>query len=422
MNILTVKAALNGLTVFTAVKERPLVRAFTELLSVTEGSEKDGGRGMIGAWAEFIHEFINNGQPTWARSVYHFARLDDNAFTRFVERFGKAEGLLETAAETDFGRLSEIAAFDVCAFGFHVADVVRKETPQAASRIEAETRSLWGAEGKSPEDAQNLFTIPTAFAAFEQDVHARGAGILATAAVFRWEGRLVPALSPDPVRLSDLFEYKEQRSAIITNTQRFLEGKPANNILLYGDKGVGKSATIKAVCNEYADKLRLVELSKDNLKQWHLLMKELSHRGLRFVIFIDDLSFETTDDSFAYCKSLLEGGVEKQPDNVIIYAATNRRHFVRERFVEGPRNLDAEQEQLSLSDRFGVTIVFTAPNQELFLRIAVAIARKRGLGEMNERKFRENALLWEKWFNGRSPRSAVQYVDWVIGGGDFPWE
>ncbi|MDR0785971.1 MAG: ATP-binding protein [Treponema sp.] len=423
MNILTIKAALDGLTLFTAVKERPLMRAFMELLSIADEGNTGNARekSAVGAWAEFIREFIDNGQPTWARAVYRFARLDDNAFTRFVERLGKADGLLETAAETGFCRLSEIAAFDVCALGFSIADTARKETPQAASHIETEVRALWRTE----KGAQNPFTVPTAFTAFEQDVHAGGAGILATSAVFRWEGRLVPASSPDPVRLSDFFGYEEQRSAVIANTQRFLEGKPANNILLYGDRGAGKSATVKAVCNEYTDRgLRLVELNKDNLKQLPILMGELSCRGPRFVIFIDDLSFETTDDSFAVFKSLLEGGVEKRPDNTIIYAATNRRHFVRERFVDGPRNFDAEQEQLSLSDRFGLTIVFTAPNQELFLRIAVAIAQKRGLifDETSGRKFRENALLWEKWFNGRSPRSAVQYVDWAMDGGDFPWE
>jgi predicted AAA+ superfamily ATPase len=420
MNIPKIKAALNGLTVFAGVKERPLMRAFAELLSIA-----DSGTYVISAWAAFVREFIDNGQPTWAKAVYRFARLDDNAFTRFVERSGKATGLLETASETDFGRLAEIAAFDVCALGFYAADTVRKETPQAASRIEAESRALWCAEGDSAEGAQDPFAAPSAFALFEQDVYACGAGILADSTAFRWEGRLVPVLSADSVRLSDLFGYEEQRNAVIANTQRFLEGKPAHNILLYGDRGTGKSATVKAVCNDYADKgLRLAAASKDNLKRLPLLMEELSQRGPRFVVFIDDLSFDTADDSFADLKSLLEGGVGKRPDNVVIYATANRRHFVRERFVGGPRNLDAEQEQLSLSDRFGLTVVFTAPSQELFLRIAVAIARERGLtlDEAGDRKFRENLLLWEKWFNGRSPRSAVQYVDWVMGGEDFPWE
>ncbi|MDR0643363.1 MAG: ATP-binding protein [Treponema sp.] len=428
MNIPAIEAALNGLAMFTAVKDSPLMRAFVELLSSVDGKngEKDCARGVC-AWAEFVREFVDNGQPSWAKSVYRFARLDDNAFTRFVERFGRSARLLETVAEMDFSRLSEIAAFDVCALGFYIAESARGETPQAAARIETEARALWNVEGTfgSGAPVQNPFAVPEAFAAFERDVYAGGAGVLTFSTTFRWEGRLVPALSPDPVRLSDLFGYEDQRRAVIANTKRFLEGKPANNILLYGDRGAGKSTTVKAVCNEYVDKgLRLVELGKDNLNRLPVLMKELSCRGPRFVIFIDDLSFETVDDTFTCFKSLLDGGVEKRPENTVVYAATNRRHFIRERFSDGPRAFDAEQEQLSLSDRFGLTIVFTAPDQELFIHIAVAIAQQRGVvfDETGRRKFRENALLWEKWFNGRSPRAAVQYVDWVMGGGDFPWE
>lgn len=429
MNIATIKAALDGLTLFTAVKEQPLMQAFADLLSIVSerDNEKDhdNRRRIAGAWARFIHEFIDNGQSTWAGAVYRFARLDDNTFTRFVERFGKAEGLLETAAETDFGRLAEIADFDVCTLGFSMADMTRKEAPQAASRIEAETRALWSMEGRTVKDAQNPFAAPATLAAFERDVHRGGAGILATSTVFHWEAGLVPVVSPNTVGLSDLFGYEEQRGAVLANTQRFLEGKPAYNILLYGGRGVGKSATVKAVCNEYADRgLRLVELDKDNLKQLPLLMEKLSRRRARFVIFIDNLCFDIADESFDEFRNIFEGGMDKRPDNTIIYAATNQHPFVMGCFAEDSCDCDAEQKQLSLSDRFGVTIVFTAPDQALFLRIVVAIAQKRGLffDEAGGRKFRENALLWEKWFNERSPRSAVQYVDWVMGGGDFPWE
>jgi predicted AAA+ superfamily ATPase len=161
------------------------------------------------------------------------------------------------------------------------------------------------------------------------------------------------------------------------------------------------------------------------------------------VLFIDDLAFETLDDSFTLLKMLLEGDIEARPANVVVYATSNRRHLVKEQLADRPnttlatsgdmRAFDTMQEQFSLSDRFGLTVVFTAPTQEEFLSIAEHIAFQRGIlspdknsedarSDESRRVFRENALRWERWFNGRSPRTAVQYVDWLAGGAGFPWE
>jgi predicted AAA+ superfamily ATPase len=179
--------------------------------------------------------------------------------------------------------------------------------------------------------------------------------------------------------------------------------------------------------------LRLIEAPRQNLTQLPAIMDMLAERGascLRFVIFIDDLSFETADASFTTLKMLLEGGVETRPANAVLYATSNRRHLVKERLAERPSSVresgdmrasDSMQEQFSLADRFGLTVVFTAPNQDDFLRIAEHIATRRAL-PYTPQAFRENALRWERWFNGRSPRTAAQYVDWVATGARFPWE
>jgi predicted AAA+ superfamily ATPase len=255
---------------------------------------------------------------------------------------------------------------------------------------------------------------------------------------------------PDPVRLSDLYEYGGQRSVVLANTASFIRGRPANNLLLYGDRGTGKSATVKAVCREYAEKgLRLVELRKKDVLCIPRVMEALASRSLRFVLFIDDLSFEETGESFTSLKALLEGGAESKPQNVVIYATSNRRHLVKERLADRPagevRAFDSMQEQFSLSDRFGVTVIFLSPTQDEYLETACFLAEKRGLLKADgapayaapahkgrgsesgvprgEREvFRCNALRWEKWFNGRSPRTAVQYLDWVESGAAFPWE
>ena len=229
---------------------------------------------------------------------------------------------------------------------------------------------------------------------------------------------------------------------IIANTLRFIDGKPANNLLLHGDRGKGKSAAIKAVCNEFANRgLRLLEVRKNSLFELPRILETIAAHSVRFIIFIDDLSFETTDDSFTALKAILEGGVETRPPNAVIYATSNRRHLIKEKIFDRPglslaaadlngevRAFETMQEQFSLADRFGLSLVFTAPDQEEYLRIAEHIAARRGIlpsGGMalcDIETFRKNALRWEKWFNGRSPRTAVQYVDWLSGGADLPWK
>jgi predicted AAA+ superfamily ATPase len=281
-------------------------------------------------------------------------------------------------------------------------------------------------------------------AAFCRHIHAHGAGELGLYRAFRWDterGALLPVRTPDAVRLRDLAGYAEQRAVVVANTRRFLDGNNANNLLLYGDRGTGKSATVKALGNEFAQQgLRLVELPKQSLTQLSRVLETLGERALRFVLFIDDLTFERLDDSFTSLKALLEGDIEARPPNVVVYATSNRRHLVKEALADRPnttqaahsaesgdmRAFDTMQEQYSLADRFGLTVVFTAPGQEAFLDIAEHIALQRGLltqrDEQARRTFRANALRWERWFNGRSPRTAVQYVDWLAGGATFPWE
>jgi predicted AAA+ superfamily ATPase len=295
----------------------------------------------------------------------------------------------------------------------------------------------------SPETRPSARIQPWTPPAFTQDMQtgSSATGFHSPALSFS----LRPVQNPDPVRIDDLCGYEDQRSAVIANTLRFLEGRQANNLLLYGDRGTGKSATIKAIANEYANRgLRLLEVSKPDLSQLSELLDLLAGRSLKFIIFIDDLSFETADDSFRSLKALLEGGIECRPANVVVYATSNRRHLVKERLADRPtteaaasgdmRAFDTMQEQFSLADRFGLTVVYTAPGQEDYLRIAEYIAERRGLlstatPEQERGRFRENALKWERWFNGRSPRTAVQYVDWVSGTGGktnaeikFPWD
>jgi uncharacterized protein len=243
-----------------------------------------------------------------------------------------------------------------------------------------------------------------------------GAGPLGRHRAFRWDGeglRAVP--NPDPVRLAGLISYEREREPLVENTRRFLAGLPAHHALLYGQPGTGKSSTVKALLNEFAGAgLRLVEVAKEDLGSLARVLGVLRGRGPRFVLFVDDLSFEEHEVEYKALKALLEGSVEEPPENVRVYATSNRRNLIREGFSDREDGdvhaRDTMQEKQSLSARFGLRVTFPAPNQERYLQIVEGLAKERGL-EAPEERLREEALLWDRWHAGRSGRTARQFVD-----------
>jgi predicted AAA+ superfamily ATPase len=462
-----VLADLAGLSVFSDLRDQPLFKALENLLAAAGRPGAAGSYGkaaasipvLIRAWSDFVRALCCSGELSFHDAVASLTLASENPFTLAAER-GLSPEHLKVPAENDLSRLSRIASLDIAALGRLVSVAAEKAglTGGQSRELEREALALVQAGQRAgcagPETAASPGTAPGALfsggdwaaglPAFAARIRSRGAGDLGLYRSFRWVscgkgGTMQPVAAPDPVRLSDLAGYRDQRSVVVSNTLRFIEGKPANNLLLYGDRGTGKSATVKAVCAEYADRgLRILELRKEALPSFPAVLERLGCRGLKFVIFIDDLSFETLDDSFTGIKAMFEGGVEARPSNTVIYATSNRRHLVKEN-RSGPvlsgdlRDFDTMQEQLSLADRFGLTVIYTAPSQEEYAAVAEFIASKRGLLKNAEedpspeagekrRLFRENCLRWERWFNGRSPRTAVQYVDWVEGGGAFPWE
>ena len=244
-----------------------------------------------------------------------------------------------------------------------------------------------------------------------------GAGPLGRHRAFRWDGeglRAVP--NPDPVRLSGLIGYEREREPLVENTRRFLAGLPVQHALLYGQPGTGKSSTVKALLNEFAGAgLRLVEVAKEDLGSLPRVLGALRGRGPRFVLFVDDLSFEEHEVEYKALKALLEGSVEEPPENVRVYATSNRRNLIREGFSDREDGDDVHagdtmQEKQSLSARFGLRVTFPSPDQKRYLRIVEGLAKERGL-EASEERLREEALLWDRWHAGRSGRTARQFVD-----------
>ncbi len=230
----------------------------------------------------------------------------------------------------------------------------------------------------------------------------------------------------DTVRFADLIGYEEQKRVVAENTLLLLQGLPANNLLLYGDRGTGKSSTVKALLNEYGHLgLRLVEVPPAALIDLPLILREVRGYKQKFILFVDDLSFAEHGENFTALKAVLEGGVEHKPPHVVIYATSNRRHLVREKFSDRAglhsgehddeiRSADTLQEKLSLADRFGLTLTFLAPDQNRYLELVESMVRRRGL-VIGQDELRQKALRWEKWQNSRSPRTARQFVDWLEG-------
>jgi predicted AAA+ superfamily ATPase len=258
--------------------------------------------------------------------------------------------------------------------------------------------------------------------------HARagGAGPFAEHLAYRWVrrggcGRLVPVRDPDLVPLDGLVGYEEQKQALLANTERFVRGLPALDVLLYGDRGTGKSSLVRAMLHRVHDQgLRLVALGRRDLADLPELAARLAGMPQRFIVFVDDLSFEEHETGYKEAKGALEGGVAARPRNVLVYATSNRRHLVRERLSErgrpgddDPRAADAVEEKLSLSDRFGLTLTFVRPDQTLYLEMVASWARTRGVA-LPEEELRAQALRWARWQNGMSGRTARQFVDSLV--------
>lgn len=248
-----------------------------------------------------------------------------------------------------------------------------------------------------------------------KNISAFGYGIFAKYNMFIVEnGEIVPIKYPDTTTLDQLIGYQRERKIVIDNTKALIDGKPASNILLYGDAGTGKSSTVKAVVNKFADKgLRIIQMQKKNIHDIPKIMDNLNKNPLKFIIFIDDLSFSSDDSDFSTLKAILEGNVSSRANNVVIYATSNRRHLVKESFSDREGDdihfNDTVQELTSLSERFGISIKFMQPSKKDYLNIVHELAKANNI----QMDINELDILAERFVisrNGRSPRSAKQFI------------
>lgn len=381
-------ARLDALVVFRNLLSTPLLRALRAALAAEECD-------LGGTVADFEATLFAQG-TNWTDILLDAVLEDENLCLRTAAG-GDAGPVLEGAlvSELDFLQALGRAGLDDLCHG----------APEYLPRWEV------------TPDAD----FHAAYEARRAAVGQKGYGIFARHHVFTLEeGRLVPVRYPDPQRLSELPGYEREREKVIANTRALLEGKPTNNVLLYGDAGTGKSSTVKAIANEFApDGLRLIEVKKNQLYQIPALMDELAKNPLKFILFIDDLSFAANDDNFAALKAILEGSVGGRSHNVAVYATSNRRHLVKEsmsdRSGDDLHASDTRQELMSLAARFGLTVTFQQPDKERFDTILLELARQYGVQMPSDQLFIKGAAFALR-AGGRSPRVAKQFIEMLAGG------
>ena len=379
---------LHSLAVFRALLEDPVVSALCRFLEQTDTAA------AVSAYSEFVAALYRTEKRTLAGYLESIVWHDENAYIRMIGSGARPWPEMEADVAQELEILQEVADL----------------TPQALRED-----LQW--EGYLPTFAVKTVDLIQSYRSRCANIGKFGYGIYAKYHMFYLDGnnQIVPVRNPDRTRLASLVDYEREKKIIVDNTVALLEGRPAANILLTGDAGTGKSSTIKAVVNELHDRgLRILEVRKEQLHGIPAVLDALSSNPLKFILFIDDLSFQKDDDNFSALKAILEGSVSANSPNVVIYATSNRRHLVKETFSdrEGDdihRN-DTMQEIISLSERFGIRITFQKPNRQTYLDIVRGLARERGLS-CDPGRLEQEAERFALERGGRSARAAAQFVD-----------
>ena len=368
----------------------------------------------------------------WQCYLTWLLMTNQNSFTQTCERVGASEGSVNHFAKSDFAVFRRLMDFD---FGpiernlgidcFSVLcdyHAIPKKERMYNRDISQQVRTLRKAIASSA-DNEEMFRLVTDY------YRQYGYGVFAMSRAFRIkrEGNgpveFLPISNIDGVMLDDLLGYDKQKAELRRNTEAFLAGKKANNVLLYGDAGTGKSTSVKALINEYFDQgLRMIEIYKHQFGDLSAILGHIKNRNYRFIIFIDDLSFEENEVEYKFLKAVIEGGVETRPDNVLIYATSNRRHLIRETWNDRTdmehhgdiHRSDTVEEKLSLAARFGVSINYNAPTPREFREIVLFLAKKHGI-DLPEQELLAMANTWEVRHGGFSGRVAQQFIQYLQG-------
>lgn len=391
--------------------------------------------GKGGEYFACIHQLVEMaGTYGFAGNLWHdyltyLLVNHENAFSTACEIVGPVEGTINAFAMHDFEIFKQLYDFDL--------KELEKIYPSVDSSLITDYQNInEGSKFFNKRIRDRICTLAQKLAKakstkeFMDDMvqfyKEFGVGKLGLHKAFRIDGtvtpaRIVPITNIAHVHLDDLVGYEIAKKKLIDNTEAFVQGRPANNCLLFGDACTGKSSSIKGILNQYYDQgLRIIEAYKHQFKDLNDIIAQVKNRNYKFIIYMDDLSFEEFEIEYKYLKAVIEGGLEKKPDNILIYATSNRRHLVREKFSDKEErrddlhSSDTVQEKLSLVARFGVSIFFCAPDKKQFQNIVKTLAERHQV-EMPEEELLLEANKWELQHGGLSGRTAQQFIDYLCG-------
>lgn len=368
----------------------------------------------------------------WHNYLTFFLMMSENPFSLTCEKVGASDGTVNELVENDFRIIKALFDYDFapiehdlginCFSRLSDYHAIHKKELMYNKNVSEKVRAL-SRQLEVAKDEKEFFQAVTGF------YKAYGVGMFGLNKAFRIdEGadggiRFRAINNMDAVQLDDLIGYEIQKQKLIENTEAFVQGKKANNVLLFGDSGTGKSTSIKAIVNQYYDDgLRMIEIYKHQFKHLSTIIAEIKNRNYRFIIYMDDLSFEEHEIEYKFLKAVIEGGVETRPDNILIYATSNRRHLIKESWndrndqdnTNDKHHSDTIEEKLSLVNRFGVTISYSKPTQKEYFAIVTNLAHRAGI-TMSDEELSAGANRWELSHGGISGRTAQQYINYLLG-------
>lgn len=409
---------IDDLILYRDLKFEDTIRMFCALDKNSNNVSK-----TISKMIEVAGEYGLHGN-LWANILALALAYNENVYSKATEIVGETSGSINTFAIHDFRILRELIHFVPNINGDLLKEIYHYEGNGRDSKLvntRVRDRILRLSKQLTEANSDNEFKdIITEF------YKEYGVGKFGLNKAFRIEegtdlktANIIPITRVEHVYLNDIIGYDIQKKKLTYNTESFINGKPANNCLLYGDAGTGKSSSVKAIVNEYYDKgLRIIEIYKHQFRYLSDILEQLKDRNYKFIIYMDDLSFEESELEYKYLKAILEGGFGRRPENVLIYATSNRRHLIRESFrdkTETDEELhtrDTVEEKLSLSARFGEKIYYGSPDKREFNSIVLALAKKHNI-DMDESEILSKANMWELSHGGMSGRSATQFITYL---------
>lgn len=386
---------LNSLSLFRNILALPIMNRLQYLLIKSQENKIED---FINAYNHFTYELYRENENL-SDVIYRIVMEDENSYMEAKASTKKIGEHLENTLHRELAILQEVSLLS--------SDDFSDLYPEYKDYF-----STW---------ETRVYDFEMEYSKRVNDIMKYGYGIYAKYHMFSVQDKkIVPIRFADTQRMSDFTDYERERNLLVKNTLSFLAGESSSNALLYGDAGTGKSSTIKAIVNEYKEKgLRLIEVKKNQLYQIPDILEVIAKYPLKFIIFIDDLSFTSNDENFAALKSILEGGVSNLGNNIVIYATSNRRHLLKEdhqaRLGDEVHLNDTLQETMSLSSRFGLTITFNKPEKNVYLNIVKKIADSYNI-QMDEQELYTKAEAYAIRHNGRSPRTAKQFVELLKAG------